>query len=504
MNLADKTIINILAKSGEAVLLLISSIVMVRYLSKEEYGTFLQIMLIMNTAIMFTFFGIPQSIYYFLHKTDNKASFVYRNIIIALILGGCASLIVLLFSDYFGRWFSNPLVYKYRYVAVALVFLRGSIIIRDPLLISQGYLLLNSIVSIASNILFYGPIIIATCFSVGLTHLFYILLITSGSDLLCFIFLMIWFIKNLKYENNTSSETTEHISILEQLRYAIPIGISSYIGIIGRQIDQYIVSAFFSPQSFAVYSRGAMRIPVLSTIQYTVNDIMMPYYVKDYRDGKIEDLLSRYHLCVEKVAKINFPVFIFLFLTAPSLISLLYTDQYLGAVPVFRAYLFLLVINLTTFAIIPRASGQTKSIFYASLINVIANIVLSCLLVPILGAVGAAIATVLCALISGFYYLLMSCKILGVGIKIIFPWQFLGSYFGVSLVAGLPIILIDNVHIFTGKHLILILCFKGLLYCLLLVFCVIRLNLLTSDDLKTLSKWLRVDVNKLFRKIAFL
>lgn len=503
MNLADKTIINILAKSGEAVLLLISSIVMVRYLNKEEYGTFLQIMLIMNTAVMFAYFGIPQSIFYFLHKTDNKASFVSRNIVIACILGGGAALGVFFLNDTLGHLLNNPLLNQYKYVAVALVFLRGPVIIRDPLLISQGNLLLNSVASILSNTLFYVPMIIAAFFSAGITTLFNVLLIASVVDLLSFFMLMVWFIRHMAKEDNVSDDT-RHVSLLEQLRYAFPIGISSYIGIVGRQIDQYIVSVFFSPQSFAVYSRGAMRVPVLSTIQFTVNDIMMPYYVKDYRDGKIKSLLSRYHLCVEKVAKINFPVFVFLFFASPSLITLLYTEQYLGAVPVFRAYLFLLIINITTFGIIPRASGKTKSIFYASLINVVANIILSCLLVPVFGAVGAAFATIFCALLSGYYYLIMSCRILDIEFRQIFPWRFLFRYFCIALFAGIPVFILEHIGRLVGFHLLLTLSIEGIMYCLVFIVLVMRLNCLTTEDLNTLSRWLKIDTEKWFRRVAFM
>ena len=236
-------------------------------------------MLIMNTAVMFAYFVIPQSIFYFIHKTNNKVSFVYRNIMLAIILGGGAALAVFFLIEYLSRWLNNQLLYEYRYVAFTLVFLRGSIIMRDPLLISQGNLLLNSVTSIVSNILFYVPIITVAVFSFGLTIIFHILLVSSAIDFLCFLVLMGWFVRHIDEEDNHASENAKQVGLLEQIRYAFPIGISSYIGIIGRQIDQYIISVFFSPQSFAVYSRGAMRVPVLSTIQCTVNDILMAYYV---------------------------------------------------------------------------------------------------------------------------------------------------------------------------------------------------------------------------------
>ena len=50
--------------------------------STYEYGTFLQIMLITNTITMFTYFGLPQSIYYFFQRIVELKNFVIRNCLI--------------------------------------------------------------------------------------------------------------------------------------------------------------------------------------------------------------------------------------------------------------------------------------------------------------------------------------------------------------------------------------------------------------------------------------
>jgi O-antigen/teichoic acid export membrane protein len=502
MNLADKTIINIIAKSGEAVLLLISSVVMVRFLNKEEYGTFLQIMLIMNTAIMFTGLGIPQSIYYYLHKTEKKAAFIFRNLILAIILGVIAAPVFYLLSDNISRWINNPLLSNYGYIIVLLIFLRTPLAIREPLLISRGNLIINSVTLIISNLLFYIPIIIAAFFSVGLKTIMNVLLVFTVVDYIFFLTLMVWLIRRVQREETTFSDDGTTVSLLEQLRYALPIGISSYVGVIGRQIDQYIVSVFFNPRSYAVYSRGAIRIPVLSSIQFTLNDIMMPYYVKDYHAGNISGFLDRYHGCIKNVAKINFPVFVFLFMVAPSLISFFYTVEYISAAPVFRAYLFLLLINITTYGIVARVSGKTRSIFYATVINVMTNIVLSCLLVPYLGAIGAAITTVFCVLIGSSYHIFMSCKLLNVSWTQIFPWGFLVRLLTISLIAGFPVYVINLYLVKIDFNLFVSLSLDGLIYLMSIIILFMRSNVFSEDDFKTLSRWLRFDTKKIFSRIA--
>jgi O-antigen/teichoic acid export membrane protein len=502
MNLADKTIINILAKSAGTLLLLMSSIVMVRFLSKEDYGTFLQVMLISNTVIMFTYLGIPQSIYYYLHKATNKAVFIVRNIAISIFIGIVASICFFFLGPLIAQLLNNPLIENYTLLLVLLIFFRGPVSIREPILISRGHLLLNSINTVVDSIFFYVPVIIAALLGVSLGLLLKIMVFSSAFIFFCFILLMIWCVKGIKIDPNSVKENGESITLLQQLRYALPIGVSSYLGIIGTYIDQYIVSIFFTPQSFAVYSRGAMQIPILSSIQFTVNDIMMPYYVKDFQNGRIENFLERFHTGAEKVAKINYPVFVFFFISAPSLITLLYTEQYLDAVSIFRTYLFFLVINITAFSIIPRAVGKTKSIFWATTINVVANIILSCLLVPFFGPDGAAIATVFCGVINAVYYISVSARLLQVSFMHILPWGYLGKLLSVSFCAGIPVFITALIFESMELNIFLSVVVEAMIYLLLISSLFARFKLLNNDDFDTLSKWMKFDVKSLLNKIV--
>ena len=151
MNLVDKTVLNILAKSSEAFWLLISSIVMVRHFPKAEYGTFLQIILIANTMTMFTFLGLPQSIFYFFPRAVNRGKFVIRNMLLSLCIALIASLIVYNFKHELANWLSNPLLVEYGWVAPLLLLLRAPSSLREPMLISHGSLILACAASKASN-----------------------------------------------------------------------------------------------------------------------------------------------------------------------------------------------------------------------------------------------------------------------------------------------------------------------------------------------------------------
>ena len=507
MNLADKTILNVFAKSSEAILLMISSIVMVRYFSKADYGTFLQILLITNTVIMLTFMGLPQSIYYFFPQVANRKDFVLRNVLLSLGIGIIASICIFSLKTQFAYWFNNPLLAQYGWVAPLLILLQAPSHFREPILISYQSLILNSIATSLCNIILFVPLISAAFFSVSLTVLLKVFIIASGVQFCLYCSLMAWVVYHIHHAGEDRSEhaaSAKTIGFKEQLKYAFPLGISSYIGIIGQQMDQYIVSVFFTPMNFAVYSRGAMRIPVLSNIQHIVNDIMMPKYVSAYRSGDIKGFLKIFHTCIEKVAKINFPVFSFLFAVAPSIMTLLYTTEYIGSASILRAYLCLLLIYIAVYGIIPRASGKTACIMYATIIFVLSNVILSLLLIKVIGPLGAAIATIIAAVLASIYYLWNACKILEVSFAEIFPWQHLFQLFLTSLLASIPVYMIEYFSPAQGEALFVTLFLEGVVYGYGYVFFMMRKELIDNSDFETLTKWFRFDVQRFLQKITLL
>ncbi len=507
MNLADKTVLNILAKSSQAFLLMISSVVMVRYFPKDEYGTFLQIMLIANTAIMFTSLGLPQSIYYFFQQAVNRKNFVTRNVVLSLIIGGGTAFIVYGLQGQLAGWLNNPRLVEFGWVAPILVFFRAPSYFREPILLSNEWLILNSVLTLLTHTIFFSPLIIAAFLSVSLTTLLQVMLVASGIQWIMYLASMLWLtnhIEDLQVSEHDTEKSQHTISLITQLRYAFPIGVSSYMGIIGRQIDQYIVSAFFMPKEFAVYSRGALRIPMLSTIQFTVNDIMMPRYVNAYKTGDIPGLLQNFHTCIEKVAKINFPVFSFLFAVAPSMVIFLYTEDYLASASVLRVYLCLLLLSIAVYSVIPRASGKTSYIMYITGTTICCNILLSIFFVSRFGPIGAALATLVAEIIAAGYYLIQSCKILHISFRTIFPWKYLFQLLGSALAASIPVYLIEFLFAPKGGAIFFVLVLDGLVYSYCFAFLAMRGNVIQQDDLSLLRKWLHFDVERVLRKITFL
>lgn len=488
-------------------MLLISSIVLVRYLSKSEYGTFLQAMLIVNTAIPLILFGFPQSIYYFYPLAHNSRGLLARTVGVSLCLSVVAGLGIFLLRENLSHWLNNPNLLKYVILMSLIIFFRGSSLFREPILISCGRLILNSVLTLTCNLVIYISLITGVFLSVSLGGLLTIMTISTAFEF--FVYLLSTsnvLIKDTPNNNTADSGTSKlnKVSLLDQFRYSFPIGASGYLGAIGKQMDQYLVSIFFMPSDFAVYSRGAIRLPALDTIQLTLNNIMMPHFVKAYASGDIPTFLKDYHRCIEKIAKVKYPIFAFLFATSPMWITLFFTTEYIGAATIFRVYLISLLIGVTTYGAIPRITGNTGCIFHGMIIAVASNLILSLILISILGPLGAALGTIISSTMTATYLLYRSSIMLSLHIKNLFPWSFLGSLLKVSLLSSIPVYVLA---FFWGPegplNLLGFLAVSGLLYVYICLFLMMKYKLISIDDMETLSGWLRIDLKVWLPKVTF-
>ena len=498
MRFEDKATLNILARASTSVFLLASSVIMVRYLSKEDYGTFLQLMLILNTVIMLAFVGLPQSIFYYYPQTRDRRHLVRQTLLIGFSISILAAAIVFFSKNVLASWLNNPGLAYFGDIISLLIFCQGPIAFRDPILLSQNALVLNSIATLISCMLNFIPLFIGLFLGVDLRGILLIFLCSNIVNLFIFLGMIAFILRGSDSDGITSIENNKlrhKISVWEQIRYSFPIGLATYIGVIGKQLDKYIISVFFLPAQFAVYSRGAMEVPLIDNVTYTLNDMTMPRYVAAYAKGDLVEFLRLMHANIDKVAKINFGVFIFLFFEASLLMEVLYTKAYLSATPIFQVYLFLLFLSVTVYGMIPRVTGKTRQLTLATSISVILNIILSLLLIPVIGPVGAAVGTILGSVGYMGFLLLCAAKDLSISWRLIMPWS---SLFKTMAAAIFPIVLLWGYHstlsYMSVSRSAWVLIGAFAIYTYGYLFTLNFMGLLQKEDRDYFFRWLRFDL----------
>jgi len=468
---------------------------MVRYLSKDDYGLFLQILLISNTVTMLAFFGLPHSVYYFYSQTTGKINFIKQTVLLSFLISLLAALIVYCLCPTIASLLNNPRIIHFSVIISIAILFDGPLHFSEAIFFSQRLLRLSFLSNIIFALINYIPLIIGMSLGFTLKELVIVLLVSKITNFVVFLTMLYYSFRFIETSGSHENKYKK-VGIFTQLKYALPLGIASQIGIVNQEIDKYFISIFFTPAQFAIYSRGAMQIPLISNIQYVINDIRMVDYVRCYRENNVLEFIRIMHSAIDKVAKINYAVFFFLFANATLLVKCLYTEQYLNAVPIFRVYLIFLIITVSVYGLVPRASGHTKYITYATVISLCMNVTLSPILIYCFGPIGAAFATTLTLVTIISYYLIVSSKLLRVSFFHIMPWFRLFRIFIVSFVSIVPVCLLQYIlEPQSSFTIIIFLVLSFICYVYFYLFGLSFFNLMYKDDWQFIRRWIRFDVS---------
>ena len=293
-------------------------------------------------------------------------------------------------------------------------------------------------------------------------------------------------ILSLRSVDGDLTELTHSECLREQLKYMLPIGLISLLAVFSQSIDRIIVTLFMSIEDFALYDRGAMRIPIISTLSITVGAVIMTKLVQCYKDKKIDELMIIWHTSIEKVALVVFPCFVVLTILAKQFITLLYTDQFADSVLIFRIYLTILIFTITIYGNIYNAANRNRLFLYVSIVFTVISTPICVFMVKLYGTIGPAISTV--ALHSFMFIANIVCiqNILGVKYRVVFPWLFLSKLMVCSIVSGvIPFLIVCLLDLNKVTIILISLPIYFLTYYLITDSCA----LIKDEDKQTMLRW---------------
>jgi O-antigen/teichoic acid export membrane protein len=244
------------------------------------------------------------------------------------------------------------------------------------------------------------------------------------------------------------------------LKFGVPLALTGLAGMIAFQFDRLVVSRDFSAALYAVYSVGAVELPISVLVQQSVNSTLMPALTRHFVAGDVPGMAALWRRAVRRTSLVLLPTFVFFMLTAPAAVRLLFGASYSESTVMFRIYLFLVPLRVATYGLMTQAIGRTGINLTGALMFLASNAVLVLLLVGPLGLPGPAVATVSATAGLAGYYLVRLRRVLGLTIRALFPWGVLAANFAVSVAAALPAALL----VLLGVHGLVQLPIVGVIY----------------------------------------
>ena len=457
-SLTDRAALLIVANAFKYAMAFVLPMFLVRLISQAEYGTYQQLMLLANAASGVMVLGVPTSIYYFYHRFD-RPTLVAQTQLILIASGAAAGLgIVLATPALAARMHDSQLLDLLpRYAVYVGLYIAGEHFMH--VMINQNRYAMAVGLELVETLFRVAAVVTVVALGHGLPAIVAILIVYAGLRLVGRSF-WLW-----TGPDSVRNATWAAAFPTAQLAYSLPLAASTCVGLVGGLLDKAIVALVFSPVAYAIYSVGALEVPLDTIFQGSVANVLRATLPALIREGRLEEVVRLWRDSVRKLALIMIPSFVFLMVFADRLITTLFTQRYQASVQVFHIYLLVLPLDMFILNAVPQVFGRTRLNLYVVAATVATNVALSFTLLRIIGILGPAVAFVCSGYLSSALYFFVTMRLLATGPLGLLPIAALGrtllaaalamapAVLAASLGAGLPS-LAASAFVFAGAYLV--------------------------------------------------
>jgi len=478
MRIRTRSFVIVLSQGLTQATVLIIGIILVRLISKQTFGTYRQAMLVYMFFAGVLSLQLYNSLYYFIPKfgLERRRALLLQTFLIkfvtALFIGG----VMFFGAGVIAKIFNNPelvplirILALYPFVERLVILIPAFMITVDRAFRAGAYVLAMATGRIAT---------VTIMFTLGFQISAVMWSVVAIGGLVA----LVGCVDMLRFSTGGEWRLDRNL-LIEQLKYSWPLLATATAGTINVQWDRFLISTFFDPETYAVYSCGAIELPVITLVTMSLGIAMMPNLVTMAEHGKIVNAVHTWQEAARKSSFIIFPCFVFFLMFGYDLMVILYTQDYSLASWPFRIYLLRLPLGVIFYAILFRAVGQTKPIAIGAVIALVLNVAVSTTLViiggkTILSFVGPAVGTVVASFGSWFYLLRQLTHTISIPFSRIMRWKELGLTMLVCVICGVIVFVIPLPTLPIQIELLA----HAATYIMILIFATLTTGMLKEDE----------------------
>jgi O-antigen/teichoic acid export membrane protein len=226
------------------------------------------------------------------------------------------------------------------------------------------------------------------------------------------------------------------------VRFALPLGMTDIVSMLGNRLDRFVISLTYPLAAFAEYQAGAFQIPILTTIAYTVGTVYAPDMTQLIAAGRAREAIAIWRESITKVSLVVVPCGTVFVVAAEEVVTLLFTESYLNAAPVFRCYALMTLGRVAAFGTVVVSAGRPGLVLRAAVVTLTANLAFVIPGLYLFGFVGPAIGSAAAFLPMVITYCHYIARSLGMRTSEIFPLGAYGQVLLLTALAALPAVAI--------------------------------------------------------------
>ena len=417
---------------GEAVRLTISKVITLcitmgtsmllsRFRTFEEYGTYSQLLLVVSLFTTLFMLGLPSSINYFLARAETRTEqqrflSVYYTLstLLSVLLGAVLVCAIPLIEAYF----HNPLIRTFYYFLAVYPWTNIiSASIENVLVVFKQTRFLM-IYRIAHSAAILGAVVAVQCLGYGFNT--YLKVFVAINALFAISVYVIAFSLSGGIRPSLDGKMIRSV-----FAFSIPIGLATVVGTLNAEMDKLMIGYLMDTEQMAIYSNAARELP-FAIVASSITAVLLPQLTRMIKNDNKQGAVALWGSATELAFMIIALIVAGVFTYAEEIMTILYSAKYLPGVQVFRVYTLNLLLRCTYFGMVLNACGETKKIFFCSILSLVLNMILNPVFYWLFGMIGPAIATFLAILIIQLVQLRMTSRKVSIHFSRIFPWKRLG------------------------------------------------------------------------------
>ena len=332
----------------------IAPLLLVRLLNQTEFGLYKQVFQILMTATSALNLQVASTAYYFMPRAPEKKLQVTINVLTFYgVIGSLVAALFILYPDCALLVFKSEDLPAYMPLlgVTILLWLISSNLEVIPLALgdvrsSSGFIVISQLTKSALTI------------SAALAfHSVRAMICAAIIQGLLQISLLVIYIRR---RFGSFHGAFDRMLFKEQIGNAIPYGIGSFAQTAQADLHNYVVSRFFPPAGFAIYSVGLFQLPLLGLLTTSFGNALIPEISRLAAAGDQRSIIPVWLNAVRKLALVIVPGCALMFVLRYEIITLLFTSDYIEAAPLFGIYLFCALLPMTLTGSLIRAHEEFK------------------------------------------------------------------------------------------------------------------------------------------------
>lgn len=379
-----------------------------QYFSYHDYGTYSQIILVVNTVASITILGMVDGTnFFYCREADPKKREGYISTIFTLqcIVSAAAGGVVMALTGPLCTHFHNPDVAPLLIFAAALPLLQNLISMLQVLVVSVGKARMlaarNLIVSLTRLLVVIAAIAFVRNVAV-------ILLMTVVMDLAQIGIFTLMLRKN---GCHMGFKAVNFRLFREIFYYCAPMAVFTVISTLNRDLDKYLVGIVTDTETLAVYSNASKVLP-FDIIMTSFTTVLLPEITRRVSAEKKAEAAEIYKAFLEFTYIATGILCCAAIAGAPQLMQLLYSQKYLSGLTIFVLYILVDLLRFTNITLVLAVAGRTKALMFLSFGTLAANAALNLVLYQFMGLPGPALATLLVTFATGLLIMALSARVL--------------------------------------------------------------------------------------------